>query len=242
MQDNINIITLLAIVVAVFVILRLRSVLGRRTDEDEARIARKMRTHEQHATAASEKVVTLPRRGPADNAQTQQQVQPEEEIRRKMQTLGIADQSISDALVAIASRDPSFDIEHFVNGAKQAYEMIVTAFAEGNRKLLQDLLSEPVYEGFEAAISDREDREEQVDQSFVGINKADIVDAELRGKEANVTMKFISQLISATRDSDGQVINGDPQKVMEVTDIWTFSRDVTSPNPNWQLIATQSPH
>ena len=91
------------------------------------------------------------------------------------------------------------------------------------------------------AIADRDSRGEQVDQSFVGINKADIIEADLKDSIANITVKFLSQLISATRDRDGEVISGDPQKVMEVTDIWTFARDVTSANPNWRLIATQAP-
>ncbi|MEO0810679.1 MAG: Tim44/TimA family putative adaptor protein [Pseudomonadota bacterium] len=240
MQENFHILTILAIVVAVFVILRLRSVLGRRTDEDEARISRQIRAREQHAAAAAEKVVTLPQRNTHNNAQSKHKPQPEEDLLEKWKSLNITDKTIRDGLLAIAKRDSAFDIEHFVVGAKQAYEMIVTAFAEGNRNLLRDLLSEPVFEGFDAAISEREQRKEQVDQSFVGINKAEVVDAELHNNEASITVKFISQLISATRDESGEVISGDPLRVMEVTDIWTFSRDVTSQNPNWRLIATKS--
>lgn len=120
--------------------------------------------------------------------------------------------------------------------------MVVTAFAEGNRGLLKSLLTDEVFTGFEAAITDRESRGEQIDQSFVGIHRAEIVEASLEVDEANVTIKFLSQLITATRDSNGEVINGDPQRVQEVTDIWTFARDISSPNPNWLLIATQAPH
>jgi predicted lipid-binding transport protein (Tim44 family) len=120
--------------------------------------------------------------------------------------------------------------------------MIVTAFAAGNRKLLKDLLSAEVFEGFEGAISDRESRNEQIDQSFVGIDQANITEAEVNDGIASVTVRFASQLISATRDADGEVIDGDPQKIKEVTDIWTFSRDVSSAralsNPNWKLVAT----
>ncbi len=244
MQGNIDIVTLLALVVAVFVILRLRSVLGRRTGEDEARLDRQMRARQarEQAAAAGEKVVTLPARDVEEAATPADQGRQDEDLRERFRSLGISDERISSGLIAIARRDRSFEPGHFVSGAKQAYEMIVTAFAEGNRKLLRDLLSEDVYNGFESAISDRETRGDQVDQSFVGINKADIVEAELRGNEANVTVKFLSQLISATRDRAGEVINGDPQRVMEVTDIWTFARDITSQNPNWRLIATQAPN
>ncbi len=148
-------------------------------------------------------------------------------------------------LIDIARLDPAFDPDTFIRGAKQAYEMIVTAFAEGNRKLLKDLLSRDVYDGFTRAITDRESRAEQVDQSFVGIDKADILESEVKSGIASITVRFVSQLISATRDKAGAIINGDSQRIKEVTDIWTFSRDISSAkaraNPNWRLIATQSP-
>ncbi len=244
MQGNIDIVTLLALVVAVFVILRLRSVLGRRTGEDEARIDRQMRARQarEQAAAAGEKVVTLPRRDNDDVQSGQTPARSNDDLEEKVKSLGIKDEAVESGLLSIARRDNTFEPGAFLVGAKQAYEMIVTAFAEGNRGLLKDLLSEEVFDGFSNAIVDREERGEQIDQSFVGINKADIVDADLKGNEANVTVKFLSQLISATRDSAGVVISGDPQRVMEVTDIWTFARDVTSPNPNWRLIATQAPH
>ena len=105
-------------------------------------------------------------------------------------------------------------------------------------------LSREVYEGFLAAIGDRESRGEQIDQSFVGISKANILEAEMKGGSANVTVRFVSQLISATRDRAGEVIAGDPQRIKEVTDIWTFSRDLSTPrarqNPNGKLVATQA--
>ncbi len=147
-------------------------------------------------------------------------------------------------MLDILKLDPSFNPEHFVGGAKQAYEMIVTAFAEGNRKALKGLLNRDVFEGFSSAIVDRESRGEIIDQSFVGINKADLLEAEVKGGIASVTVRFVSQLISASRDRSGTVISGDPQKIKEVTDIWTFSRDVSTSrsrqDPNWRLVATQA--
>ncbi|NMM55626.1 Tim44/TimA family putative adaptor protein, partial [Paenibacillus aquistagni] len=111
--------------------------------------------------------------------------------------------------------------------------------------LLRDLLSRDVYEGFTRAIGDRETRAEQLDQSFVGIEKADILESEVKSGIASITVRFVTELISATRDKAGAIINGDPQRIKEVTDIWTFSRDISSAkarsNPNWRLIATQSP-
>ena len=243
MSGDIDILTLLAIVVTVVVVIKLRSALGKRTnEEDQARYDRQARAREarEQAAAAGDKVVTLPRRQQeeSDFGGAGQQVERPAEERIQLRS---ADGNAAEAgLLAIAERDPNFDAEHFVTGAKQAYEMIVTAFAEGNRGLLKELLNEDVFEGFEAAISDRESRGEQIDQSFVGINKCHIIDAEMKGGEAAVTLKFLSQLITSTRDSRGEVLSGDPQKIQEVTDIWTFSRQVDSQDPNWRLVATQA--
>jgi predicted lipid-binding transport protein (Tim44 family) len=125
--------------------------------------------------------------------------------------------------------------------------MIVTAFAEGNRKILRDLLSSDVFESFSRAIQERESRGEQIDQSFVGINKSDIPEAEVSAKGlASITVRFVSQLITATRDKTGRIIEGDQSRIKEVTDIWTFVRDISTRdalrNLNWKLVGTQSPN
>mgnify|MGYP003485581112 CR=1 FL=1 len=159
-----------------------------------------------------------------------------------MRALAGGDPSLAEWMLAIYRADSSFDPDGFVKGARQAYEMIVTAFAEGNSKALKNLLSKEVFDGFAGAISDREARGEIIDQSFVGINKADLLEAELKNGTAQVTVKFVSELISATRDRAGAVIAGDTKKIKEVVDIWTFAREVASRDPNWRLIATQAPN
>jgi predicted lipid-binding transport protein (Tim44 family) len=243
MDGRIDLVTLLFLVVAVVAILKLRSVLGRRTGDDEARYQRQVRAaqeaQERSAAAAKDKVVVLPRRerqvataGADDKAAIA-------DAESRVKTFAAGNAALERPLLDIYRADRSFDPEHFMRGAKQAYEMIVTAFAEGNRKILKDLLSREVYEGFASAITEREGRGEQMDQSFVGINRADIVEAELKNGLAQLTVKFLSQLISATRDRAGRVISGDPQRIRDVTDIWTFAREVGSRDPNWRLIATQ---
>jgi predicted lipid-binding transport protein (Tim44 family) len=136
--------------------------------------------------------------------------------------------------------DPGFDPNHFLDGAKAAYEMIVMAFAQGDEATLTQLLGSDVYDGFQRAIRERETRGEKVESSLVGIDKADIIEAEIKSRTAYVTVKFVSELISVTRDAQGEVVEGDPKKVREVTDIWTFARDVSSKNPNWKLAATEA--
>ena len=118
--------------------------------------------------------------------------------------------------------------------------MIVTAYAEGDRRTLRNLLSREVFEGFDAAISEREKRGETVETRFVSIDNADITGAEMRGRSAQVTVRFLSQLVSATRDKQGNVVDGNAEKVSEVTDVWTFARDVGSRDPNWKLVATEA--
>ena len=155
---------------------------------------------------------------------------------------GIAEpgSAVAAGLDAIALDDKSFDGKHFIAGARAAYEMIVTAYAEGDRRTLKNLLSRDVYDGFEAAIREREAKGETAESRFVSIDKSDITDAELRGRTAQITIRFVSQLVSVTRDRDGGVIEGSPEKVTDVTDVWTFARDLSSRDPNWKLVATEA--
>ena len=248
MDGRIDLITLISLIVALVVIFKLRSVLGRRTEEDDARMDRYRAEAERRRAAANasgnDKVVALPQRDDQIQAgAAAESGMPKAELEERIRTLSGSDREVERGLLDILKADTGFDPELFLKGAKQAYEMIVTAFAEGNRKLLRDLLSREVYDSFDSAIKEREDRGELMDQSFVGISKADVIDAEVNDGIASITVKFVSQLISATRDKAGAVIAGDPQSVSEVTDRWTFSRDVSSArarqNPNWKLVATQ---
>jgi predicted lipid-binding transport protein (Tim44 family) len=146
----------------------------------------------------------------------------------------------SEGLAALAAADRSFNAAQFLNGAKIAYEMIVTAFADGDRKSLKQLLNTEVYDGFVQAVSAREARGEKIEFKFVGIDKAEITGVTVKGATAQVTMRFLSKLVSATHDKDGKVIDGDPTHVGDVTDVWTFARELASRDPNWKLVATES--
>ena len=101
-------------------------------------------------------------------------------------------------------------------------------------------MSREVYEGFEKAIRDRETKGDKAEARFVSIDRSDIMGAELRARNAQVTVRFVSQLISVTRDRNGNVTEGSPEKVTDVTDVWTFARDVSSRDPNWKLVATEA--
>lgn len=242
MSANFDIFTLVFLVLAVVIILKLRSVLGKRTEDDDARVER-LKAERARAAQAQDKVVAMPRRDRPAAATEPQPAQPTvADVEAKVRSFAAGDEAVAGGLLAIHQADRNFDPEHFLKGARQAYEMIVTAFAEGNRKTLKSLLSREVFDGFSAAISERESRGEQIDQSFVGINKADVIEAELKKSTAQISVKFVSELFTATRDRAGVVIAGDPNKIREVVDIWTFARDTSSRDPNWRLIATQAPN
>lgn len=250
MYGQFDLITLIALIVAVAAIIKLRSVLGHRTDEDDKRVERlKARQREAGQRAAAEAtsadVITLPRRDRDSLSTAPATEAPAASAEARVRAYPTNDAAVTDGLLQIAKLDSDFDPEAFLSGAGRAYEMIVSAFAEGNRRMLKDLLSKEVFDGFVAAIAEREARGETVEQQFVGIKKADLIEAEVKNGIASVTVRFMSELISAIRDRSGEVISGDAQKIKDVTDIWTFSRDISTAkarsNPNWKLVATQAP-
>jgi predicted lipid-binding transport protein (Tim44 family) len=234
-----NIITLFFLIVAALIFLNLRSVLGKRTGSEKppfdpySRDRRQMDGQTQSADDG--KVITLPRRDPSQQAPV--------ETSNRYQVIDDfvpAGTDLNDKLRRIYDVDPTFEPRQFVDGAKVAYEMIVQGFAEGDRKSLKTLLSNEVYQGFDQAITQREKAGQKVKSTFVGIEKAEISDARLDGSEVTVVMRIVSQLISATYDAEGEVVDGNADSVAEVVDSWSFARDTRSRDPNWKLVQTQS--
>lgn len=241
MNEIFDVYNIIFLALAVFIIFRLRSVLGKRTGTERPPFDPYSKSERKgpeagDAVGEGDNVIPLPGQS-APHSDTADEGESDGVVIEKVAPAGSA---LNEALRKILSVDRSFEPESFVEGAKSAYEMIVLAFAEGDRKSLKSLLSKEVYEGFVAAIDEREKRGETIDSTFVGIDKAEIVEAALKANQAQVTVKVQSQLISATRDKAGDVIDGDPNKVTEVIDIWTFARDTTSRDPNWKLVATES--
>ena len=235
MRDVFDIYTIVFLALAVVIFLKLRSVLGQRTGRERPPYD-PYSARDTVRPTSNDNVVALPGRG---GEATLKQAEPVDAAER-WKGIVEAGSATAAGLDAIVREDKSFDAKQFVGGARAAYEMIVMAFAEGDRRNLKNLLSREVYDGFEAAIRDRESRGEKVETRFVSIDKADLIGAEVRGKAAQVTVRFVSQLISATRDRNGNVIDGSPEKVTDVTDVWTFARDVSSRDPNWKLVATEA--
>jgi predicted lipid-binding transport protein (Tim44 family) len=235
---DVDIYTIIFLALAVFIFLRLRNVLGQRTGNERPPYDRAARNVVQGAQ--DNNVVPLP-----GAVIDQKPVAPPTEVAPPTDRWkGIAEPGtpLAQGLDGIAARDSSFDPRHFLSGARSAYEMIVLAFANGDRRALRDLLSSEVYESFDAAIRERERQEQKTETRFVSIDKAEIVGAEARDRSAQLTVRFVSQMISVTRDKTGTIVDGNPDKVADITDVWTFARDTTSRDPNWKLVGTGSGH
>ena len=238
MRDVFDIYTIIFLALAVFIFLRLRSVLGQRTGRE--RPPYDPYAAREPVRPAAENVVALPNRKPEAIAQAPAApAEPVEPVER-WKGIAAAGSPVASGLDAVAAAAPDFDANNFLPGARAAYERIVSAYAEGDRRTLKNLLSRDVYDGFETAIGDREKRGDTVESRFVSIDNAEITAAEVRGRNVQITVRFQSKLVSATRDKNGNVIDGNAEKVTDVTDVWTFARDASSRDPNWKLVATEA--
>jgi predicted lipid-binding transport protein (Tim44 family) len=199
--------------VAAFLVLRLRSVLGRRTGNERRRdslLRRPAALAQRPASAAA-----LTARAPAAG-------------------------TVAAGLAQITAVDPGFEAGIFLDGARGAFEQIVAAFAKGDKPGLRSLLSDDTYKSFAAAIDEREAAGESLETRIDKVKDIDIVEASMDGRIARVTAKLISDQINVLRAHDGSVVDGDPKALIEKTDFWTFTRDTRSNDPNWLLVATSS--
>jgi predicted lipid-binding transport protein (Tim44 family) len=145
-------------------------------------------------------------------------------------------------LEAIKAADPEFDGVSFLAGSKVAFEMILNAFAAGDVNALKPLLAPDVLQQFSSAITDRQRQKLVLKTTLVGIIGLELLDAEMKGPDARVKVKFVSQQVNVTQDPEGRIVDGHPNEVATITDIWTFSRPVTARDPNWVLVSTESPN
>ncbi len=235
-SDVFDLTTIIFMAIAVVILLKLWRVLGQRTGDERPPYD----PYSPRDAANDDNVVTLPGVGKTDapSAYTPDLTTGGEDP--DWGAIAPKGSPLAEGLTAILNRDPGFDPETFLEGGAVAYEMIVTAFAQGGREQLQPLLIPAVYDGFSSVITERESRDETVSSTFVGIDDATIVEAGVKGSMARLTVKFRSKLISATLDGAGEVTEGDLKKIREVTDIWTFERDLNTQDPNWRLAATEA--
>ena len=229
--------------VAVFLILRLRSVLGKRTGNERppardpftppAPPTATPRVGDAPANQGNDNVVSLPTANAPAPRQSSATSGPGG-IRATVMPTATA------GVAAIRAADPSFEPIGFTGGARAAFTAIVEAFAKGDTAALRSLLDGPTFSSFEAAIRGRGERKEKAETTLIGFEASDVAAAELQGTNANVTVRFVSEQINVLRNADGQIIDGNPNEVQKVIDLWTFRRDTKSSDPNWLLVKTES--
>ncbi|MDR3439614.1 Tim44/TimA family putative adaptor protein [Telmatospirillum sp.] len=205
--------------VALFLGLRLRSVLGRRTGHEQPPADVHFRGQPPVVPPAADNVVDIANRRPAP---------------------AIAETPLDAGLREVAQADPNFTPEGFLQGATAAFEMIVAAFAKDDLATLRPLLSDEVFGNFSKAIEGRKQAGETCQSELVKIVTAEINEARLDKRMAEITVRFVSQQVIVIKDKEDRVIEGDPSRAVQIIDLWSFARDTRTTNPNWLLVATRS--
>lgn len=212
--------------VAAFLVYRLRSVLGRRHGEERQRpnpFAQRPPQAPGTPTDDGDNVVQLPDRGRGADMPTRE-----------------TPATLADGVRQIRAADPAFNERHFLHGARAAFEMIVGAFAAADTATLRPLLADDVYDNFAEAIRQRQAAGETLTTELKGFEGVELLDARMDGRHAICQVRFTTRQINVTRDSQGNIMDGDPDQALEVVDIWTFSRNVRSKDPNWLLVETRT--
>lgn len=216
--------------VAGFLILRLRSVLGRRTGtENRERWTPRLPPR-------------TPTPGAADRTPGPATVTPLPGARVPPASAAAASSPLDTAFAQIKAADPNFDPTQFIDGARAAFEMIVMAYAQGDVGTLRPLLADDVYDNFAAAIRGRQDAKQTLETTLIGIKSAEVIEARMEARTAFVTVKFVSDQVNVTRNAAGEIVDGDPNRVATITDVWTFARSTRSSDPNWALVQTSEAH
>ncbi|WIM11074.1 Tim44/TimA family putative adaptor protein [Enhydrobacter sp.] len=226
--------------VAIFLILRLRAVLGKRTGNERPPArdpfsppapppAPPAPPRLGDASPGNDNVVSLPGLARPSDATT-----------RPGGIRAAVLSAASAGVNAIRAADPHFDPLAFADGARAAFTAIVEAFAKGDVQSLRPLLDDPTFASFDGAIRARTDRGEKAETTLIGFEASDIAAAELQANTAQVTVRFITEQVNVVRNAEGQIADGNPNEVQKVVDLWTFRRDIKSKDPNWILVKTES--
>lgn len=244
MQSSFDMTTLIFLGLAVFVAWKLRSVLGQKNGSEQPPADPFRRQGQNRDAQPDLRVVDTPKNDsnviPLPGAANDRNAGENGQASTPANRWEGLSAPIAAGLAAIAAKEPDFDHKVFLDASKRAYEYIVTAFANGDRKALKPLLAKDVYDGFDVAMSEREKRGEKAETTFVSIDKAELANVTNAAGAAQITVRFASKLISATRDGAGAVVEGDPGVVADVTDVWTFARQLGAGDPNWILVATEA--
>ena len=217
--------------IAAGLIFWLRSILGTRSDDEPNISMPKLELGDDG------KVIGL---GSQDGDRGEDKLALIEELAQNEKgNMAIENQAAQDGLVGIVEVDRDFDVYVFLQAAQDAFVFVVESFADGDRDTLQDLLSPQVFDAFNGAIDSREKADESMQTEIQSIQKSEILEARIDGKTALVTVRFWADEISVTKDKDENIVHGHPDKVTQMRDVWTFSRDIKSRDPRWLVVETR---
>ena len=220
--------------VALFIFFKLNKQLGKIDEEEKKNILDKIAKRREEILAAQAQMA-------------QQNQQP-----RVVSPLAITDANPADEKILFALdsntkqnflsilQSCNISAEFFINGVKSSFEMILKAFSAADMEILKFLLSDKIYKGFEAAVNQRKSQENTLITNVIAVENAEIIAASLAGNMATVTVKIASKQINYISDKNSQIIEGRKDEISDLTDIWTFQKDITSPNPNWVVSATSN--
>jgi predicted lipid-binding transport protein (Tim44 family) len=220
---------LLLAAIAGFLLVRLWRVLGRRTGSEQPRDPmwnRPSVSPPPRPPGASAKVVPLPPRGPVIDAVAS--------------PVPASTPPVRIDIAALRAADPGFEEQHFLAGARAAFQIVVNSFAAGDEAALRPLLSDEVFRSFSQAIDARRAAHERLETNLIALKTAELTSAAVEGDSGLVTVRFVSDQTNVVRGQDGTVHEGDPEHVVEKTDLWTFARVLLSPDPNWILVTTHN--
>lgn len=219
-------------IIAAGLIFWLRSILGTRSEDDPNVSLTKLELSNDG------KIITIgfPEGGDSNS----DHVTPIEDLfKEEKNNMAIENPNARDGLIEIAKIDATFDVQSFLRATQDAFVYVVESFADADRDTLADLLSPKVYEAFDAAISQREKAEEKMQAEIQSIKKSGVVEARLEEKRAFITVRFLAEEITHTKDKDGDIIHGHPDKIIQMRDVWTFFRDLKSSDPRWIVVETR---
>jgi len=215
--------------VSIFIFFKLRSQLGKISDEEKTQITEKIKAEREKIIALQNQITA------ATSKAIEQSIEQQNQANDKI--LGQLSDPLKQTLIQIFQRC-NITAEFFVNGVKSCFEMIIKAFGEKDLTTLKFLLSEKIYAGFESAISKRNAEEKNLRSNLIAIEKVEILEALILENKALITVKITSRQINYFTDKNEQIIEGRKDEINEMHDVWTFSKDLASGNPNWTVTVT----
>jgi len=231
MDDSFQLLDILFLaLVAGFLVFRLKSVLGKRDGYEQTPDELARRKPEQR----NDNVVDLNR------ARQPDQDGDDEPVFEPAMAVSVDSPEIMDGLKSIQAADPSFEPQGFLGGAQNAFEMIVVAFAEQRLDDIKPYLGDEVYTNFKAGVQELQAAGEIAETQVIGVRSTKITEAMMRGDDAVVSVEFVTEQVNIIRNAEGEIVDGDPNQIETLTDIWTFSRNVKSDDVNWKLMVTRS--